>query len=754
MLRRKGLFWLASMVGASLAIMWSGAAYAVLDGEVEVPQQPMVGCDNLGDQGRIGTVYTDLGQVVGVPIYIGSNNCINNFRFEFLIPPGLEYDHVAGGAWTLGFDDPPYAWDPETRHLIISHMTGGSTCLTPNINNVFITVYFSTCSGTQHTVRKDIAWAPNPEPPSQPLNWLGVRDGCVQDPINTMTNGWVWINAINITFDIAEETATIGQTVDVTVSCTNSYIFNQFTHYLTYDAAVLEPVLPILIPTPRTEGTLGDPFCISNVIFFGGSKPGGYGTSAGEGAAFYKLRFRVIVTTDGVAGAINWLPAGCDAISLVCGQSLRAVTPQALFYYGGSVTVPPYNAIIDFGDMQWSNQSNCEFRVPILLKNNYPVTKFELAISYSDNYTKPLQATDVESIDPLNWPLVWAGNQICGVAEYARVETFGEFMNPYLPSADFRVIGWLHFQNAISTSSLTYTLQLVDFGCPPGDYPTWDETRDDIRGVTRYALSTSQFDGNSGTITIGPPLAQVSVPAAMARWRKIGGGPGYYESFAFSGIDVRSNAALDSVWFNLTWDATKFCVNFSNLSPGVQVTNLSNGSAYIRVANVAASYVYQRYGTIRVDNKKTTTQSGGFGVTGTAAIDMCDHVSIAATGSGGGIYVGPGGSLMCADTPNENMMKPASVPERFELLQNYPNPFNASTIINFDLAEPGQTTLEIINIMGQRVATPFDSYTEAGRYSIQWNGRDDHGQTVASGVYLYRLQSGKMTATKKMVLMK
>ncbi|MCK4956487.1 MAG: T9SS type A sorting domain-containing protein, partial [Candidatus Cloacimonetes bacterium] len=86
--------------------------------------------------------------------------------------------------------------------------------------------------------------------------------------------------------------------------------------------------------------------------------------------------------------------------------------------------------------------------------------------------------------------------------------------------------------------------------------------------------------------------------------------------------------------------------------------------------------------------------------------------------------------------------------------QNYPNPFNPETTINFSLQEAGDMALEIYNIKGQRVTTLVSSNLEAGKHSVVWNGKDESGRSVVSGIYFYRMRSGKYIETKKMILLK
>jgi len=89
-----------------------------------------------------------------------------------------------------------------------------------------------------------------------------------------------------------------------------------------------------------------------------------------------------------------------------------------------------------------------------------------------------------------------------------------------------------------------------------------------------------------------------------------------------------------------------------------------------------------------------------------------------------------------------------------ELVGNYPNPFNPETRIAFTTRENGPVSIDIFNIKGQKVRSLLNENKEAGNHSVLWNGKDDNGKNVASGVFFYRMKSGKYTSTKKMILMK
>lgn len=96
----------------------------------------------------------------------------------------------------------------------------------------------------------------------------------------------------------------------------------------------------------------------------------------------------------------------------------------------------------------------------------------------------------------------------------------------------------------------------------------------------------------------------------------------------------------------------------------------------------------------------------------------------------------------------------AELPKRYNLYQNYPNPFNSSTIIRFDLPKPGDVTLIVYNILGQRVIKLEDGYLPAGKHNIHWDARNMSGSRISSGVYFYRIEAGDYAKTKKLLLLK
>jgi hypothetical protein len=94
------------------------------------------------------------------------------------------------------------------------------------------------------------------------------------------------------------------------------------------------------------------------------------------------------------------------------------------------------------------------------------------------------------------------------------------------------------------------------------------------------------------------------------------------------------------------------------------------------------------------------------------------------------------------------------VPETFALHANYPNPFNPTTTISYDLPKRSQVTLGIYDLLGKQIKTLVNQSQDAGNKIAMWDGTDDLGRPVSAGVYLYQIQAGEFTQTRKMLLLK
>ena len=96
----------------------------------------------------------------------------------------------------------------------------------------------------------------------------------------------------------------------------------------------------------------------------------------------------------------------------------------------------------------------------------------------------------------------------------------------------------------------------------------------------------------------------------------------------------------------------------------------------------------------------------------------------------------------------------SQIPDEFSLSEAYPNPFNPETKINFNIAKNSNVKMIVYNILGQKIRTLVNQEMNAGSYSTTWNGRDDFDKQVASGIYLFSLETGSFKITKKVMLLK
>ena len=212
-------------------------------------------------------------------------------------------------------------------------------------------------------------------------------------------------------------------------------------------------------------------------------------------------------------------------------------------------------------------------------------------------------------------------------------------------------------------------------------------------------------------------------------------------------------------------------VNLANDVPvkGVQVylrlkrpvTALTNDVKFSRakameVAVVADQYVVRAI-AYNFENQPIDTGSGPIFRLPIAALDTSDIDSLSIS-----ISTGPNISTVIPDKQLTTEVK--TYPTTFALYQNYPNPFNSTTTIMYDVPEIAgrvpRVAVQIFNIVGEKVRTIERSDRDAGTYFVTWNGRDENGAAVATGVYFYRLLSvdpemrNHFATTKKMLLLK
>jgi len=107
-----------------------------------------------------------------------------------------------------------------------------------------------------------------------------------------------------------------------------------------------------------------------------------------------------------------------------------------------------------------------------------------------------------------------------------------------------------------------------------------------------------------------------------------------------------------------------------------------------------------------------------------------------------------------SDFVDSNDLDFSGIPETFTLSQNYPNPFNPETSIDYELPLESEVKIAVFNLLGQQIRSLFNGKQNPGRYTISWDGKSDNGLSVATGVYLVRMQAGKFVSVRKVLLTK
>jgi len=740
MKKSNGFFCSAVLVGALLFI--AGGAVTASAGSADPIIEPDLrgSCDLYVDTVYVSVSSIAVGDEAAIPIRVGSDEPFNGFSIylqlpDFVVDPGQV--RVENG--TCPWDVQDWHLDTETHQLLINY-TGGGDFHEFHANGNFLWLFIDTHCWQITQYQENITLLRGPD--ILPTSYFAHSD-CTQDPINVYNYGYLWFHNW-VQWRIAEESAMIGDNATLTVSCANTVEFSSFAHAIEFDTELLEFV--DVIETTITEGELNFTPGVGR-IDISADDPAGFGEDNTH-RAFYNVVFKVLTHTDGQSITVNFAAEPREMVALDCGQLLHEI-PSSISYSSGAVNVIPLRAEFNIGDAVWTNfaADPGEVRVPLWLKNNYEVTSFNLAMSYAGDVTDGhLEFTDFEGVD--GWDLTGM-NQYCGNGDpywYAKLETIWDQHIP--PSEDFRI------RDGADTPdpNTEYTLQFIENGC--GTYPTWVELDDASGFDTTYVVPAPQVVFHPGTITIEPPLVSVNVPGISGTCDKWGENCEYQKSTSFN---VKSNVDLDSVTFRMTWSPDYFCVNEHDLQGDVSVWYTGDTEVTITIRDIAASPDWVWFGCLQFINAMYFEVSGDMEIAELVVYEAYPVGTITTQGTAGSIYLKalPLSLVSCAALDEaEVYRKPTSVPTEFALLQNHPNPFNASTVIEFAVPEPGHATLEIYNIMGQRMAMLKDEFLAAGQYSVIWDGRDEYGSVVASGMYFYRLRAGRFLETRKMVLMK
>jgi choice-of-anchor B domain-containing protein len=204
--------------------------------------------------------------------------------------------------------------------------------------------------------------------------------------------------------------------------------------------------------------------------------------------------------------------------------------------------------------------------------------------------------------------------------------------------------------------------------------------------------------------------------------------------------------------------------------PDVTIWDISDPATPVRIGRIAEADATVHNVYVVGDLLYAAYYSAGFAVfdvsdpvhpVRAAGYDTSKRTGEGFVGAIGAFVVSPGRVYVC-DIENglfvftvvRDVPLPASPEAAFALAQNTPNPFRSNTRISFELRRSGRVSLAVYDVAGRRVRALFEGPLPAGTRGFEWDGRDDSGSAVASGVYFYRVDAGPHTETRRMVLVR
>ena len=220
------------------------------------------------------------------------------------------------------------------------------------------------------------------------------------------------------------------------------------------------------------------------------------------------------------------------------------------------------------------------------------------------------------------------------------------------------------------------------------------------------------------------------------------------DGLAYDSIMTMAEGPDGTIWAVYRWEnvlARFDGTNWINYEPDRMLLNLVRDISIENDGTVwCASY---ELGALRFDGESWTL----FTVRDGLASNEVDNVSI---GEDNRIYFGTSNGLSILNRDVTLVHDDGSEPQQILHVENYPNPFNPMTTIEFTLPKSGVTTLTIYTVTGQRIRTLANEPMTAGHHTIVWDGTDDNGQFVASGIYFTHLRAVDLIASDTMMLMK
>ena len=244
-------------------------------------------------------------------------------------------------------------------------------------------------------------------------------------------------------------------------------------------------------------------------------------------------------------------------------------------------------------------------------------------------------------------------------------------------------------------------------------------------------LSPLSFVGETSDVNIVPSIFTNINSAAIAS-NNLG-----VNQAVLLGLNLSSNQKIDSLIIHYQLSNSASFINQIRIT---EMTNPSFASVIFDDGTDLTSTTSARYSTF----------IGSGTVNGTITLVLFLNFA----DPGDVIYIGAIGVVVSQSTTSANDEPRLGINRNFKLEQNYPNPFNPTTQIDYYVANQENVKINIFNSNGELLKTLLNEEQNAGEKSVVWNGRDNSGNIVSSGVYYYQIQVGNFTDAKKMIMLK
>ena len=282
---------------------------------------------------------------------------------------------------------------------------------------------------------------------------------------------------------------------------------------------------------------------------------------------------------------------------------------------------------------------------------------------------------------------------------------------------------------------------------------------DDLENFTMHRAQVRDFGTHKSLVA--NHTVKATADGAGIRWyemRNYGAGWMLHQEGTFS--PDSKDRWMGSIAMNGNGDiALGYSLSSKNVYPSIYVTGQTADYSGTGIMNVAETRVHAGggsqegasrwgdYSMMSVDPKddKTFWYTTEY-YAETAAFDFNTRIASFRMRSGGGASSAIAQAEGETDTPDEIQ---SDLPERFAIEQNYPNPFNPTTMISFAMPEAGAVTIKVYNLLGQEMATVVNEVRDAGRHTVSFDA-----SRLSAGVYLYVMESGEFSETRRMTLLK